>query len=58
MLGESKQLIECVAEDVAQKLLASHGVVRAVQVEVSKPHVALAGHFQAMGVSVYRTIHG
>lgn len=56
--GESKQLIECVAERIAQRLLSTQHIVRAVQVDVSKPHVALPGHFDAMGVRVYRARPG
>jgi 7,8-dihydroneopterin aldolase/epimerase/oxygenase len=54
MLRTKRALIEAVAEDIARDVLQFHGRAQSVQVSVSKPHVAIAGHFDSMGVEIFR----
>jgi hypothetical protein len=49
-----RNLIETVAEEIAQELLQEQDKVTAVEVAVSKPNVSIPGHFDAMGVKIYR----
>ena len=52
--GPAQSLIESVAERVAAAILAGHPRVRAVTVSVEKPHVAVAGVVQSLGVEITR----
>lgn len=54
MEGPPQQLIEVVAERIAGKVLREHPGVAAVTVGVSKPHVAVSGVVQSLGVEVTR----
>lgn len=54
MEGESRQLIETLAEDIAGRLLALDRV-RAATVRVRKPQVKLPGPLESSGVEVRRT---
>lgn len=54
--GESKALIEAVAEAISADLLRSYGAATAVTVTVRKPEVAIKGSFlDAAGVRIRRT---
>lgn len=55
MQQRRRDLIEAVAEDIAAALLRRHGRLTAARVTVRKPHVAIDGHFDAMGVSIFRS---
>jgi len=52
--GKPSLLIETVAENIAKKVLSNHRMVLGVRVAVRKPHVAIAGMFDSMGVEVRR----
>lgn len=52
--GPPAQLIESVAERIAERILAGHPLVTAVRVGVRKPHVAVSGVVQSLGVEVMR----
>lgn len=47
--GRPRRLIEAVAEDIADKILAEHSLVNAVTVHICKPHVAVEGVVQSLG---------
>ena len=52
--GPPLQLIEAVAERIAAQVLRAHPGVAAVTVGVCKPHVAVGGVVQSLGVEVTR----
>eukprot|EP00884_Botryococcus_braunii_P017846 jgi/Botrbrau1/4745/Bobra.0137s0017.1 len=56
--GNSRDLIETLAEDIASQILAVHAGVHSVQVAVHKPHVALPGSFHTVGVEILRSRAG
>lgn len=53
--GPPRALQEAVAEDVAQQLLLLDARVSAVQVYIRKPHVALSGVLDSVGIQLFRT---
>jgi len=53
--GKPRQLIECVAEDIAKTILTGYPTVTSVQVRVQKPHVAVHGVLDALGVEITRS---
>lgn len=55
--GPPAQLIEAVAERIAAQLLRGYPSVAAVTVGVAKPHVAVGGVLQSLGVEVTRRRH-
>mmetsp|Transcript_32979 Transcript_32979/g.71892 ORF Transcript_32979/g.71892 Transcript_32979/m.71892 type:complete len:166 (-) Transcript_32979:1594-2091(-) len=52
--GPPRKLIEAVAEDIAKDVLTSHGLVQDIMVRVKKPHVALEGVIDTLGVEIWR----
>ena len=54
MEGPPQQLIETVAERIAGRVLHAHPAVEAVTVGVAKPHVAVGGVVQSLGVEITR----
>lgn len=52
--GEPKHLIEAVAEAIAEDLLSSFDLLRAVHVKVIKPDPPIPGHYQSVAVEIYR----
>jgi dihydroneopterin aldolase len=52
--GPPRKLIETVAERIAAGILAQHGRVHSVRVGICKPHVAVAGVVQSLGVEITR----
>ena len=54
MEGKPHLLIESVAESIAQKVLSTHATVYAIQIRIQKPHVAVSGVLQGLGVDIYR----
>ena len=54
MQGETKNLIEALAEGVAEELLAAFQKLRWVRVTVHKPAAPICGHFSDVGVSITR----
>lgn len=52
--GPPQQLIEAVAERIADRVLQEHPSVAAVTVGVAKPHVAVAGVVRSLGVEITR----
>lgn len=52
--GEPKNLIEAVAEAIAQSLLENFAALHACQIEVTKPDPPIAGQYDAVSVQIYR----
>lgn len=52
--GESMNLIEAVAETIANKLLASFPLLSACTVRVIKPDPPIPGHYESVAVEIYR----
>jgi 7,8-dihydroneopterin aldolase/epimerase/oxygenase len=52
--GEAKNLIEAVAEGVAEKLLVSFDLLEACRVKIIKPDPPIPGHYQSVAVEIYR----
>lgn len=52
--GESKNLIEAVAEDIANTLLSGFNLLNACTVKVIKPDPPIPGHYESVAVEVYR----
>lgn len=52
--GEAKNLVEAVAETIADKLLTSFDLLEAIQVKVIKPDPPIPGHYQSVAVEIYR----
>lgn len=53
--GPRVNMIETLAERIAQAVLAAFPPVEAVRVEVRKPAAAIAGVFETVGVEITRT---
>lgn len=52
--GEPKNLIEAVAEKIADHLLASFSKLEACTVKVIKPDPPIKGHYESVAVEIYR----
>ncbi|WP_404450833.1 dihydroneopterin aldolase [Virgibacillus necropolis] len=52
--GKAKNLIEAVAEEIANKLLSSFDLLQACQVKVVKPDPPIRGHYESVAVEIYR----
>lgn len=52
--GESKNLIEAVAEAIAENLLKSFALLCACRVKVIKPDPPIPGHYESVAVEIYR----
>lgn len=52
--GEAKNLIEAVAETIAQQLLKTFDLLEACLVRVIKPDPPIAGHYDSVAVEIYR----
>lgn len=52
--GEPKNLIEAVAETIAEKLLAKFNKLTACTVKVKKPNPPIAGNYESVAVQIYR----
>lgn len=52
--GESMNLIEAVAEEIATQLLATYSLLTACTVSVTKPDPPIPGHYQSVAVEIYR----
>lgn len=52
--GRSKNLIEAVAEEVAETLLSQFDPLLACTVKVMKPDPPIPGHYQSVAVEIYR----
>lgn len=52
--GESKNLIEAVAETIATDLLSAFTLLEACKVKVIKPDPPIAGHYESVAVEIYR----
>jgi 7,8-dihydroneopterin aldolase/epimerase/oxygenase len=54
MEGPPKQLLECVADSICRGVFESQPLVHGVQVAIKKPHVALPGSFDHLGIQITR----
>lgn len=52
--GPPAQLLEAVAERLAARVLAGYPRVQAVQLRICKPHVAVGGVVEALGIQITR----
>lgn len=52
--GEAKNLIEAVAEEIANKLLSRFDLLQACQITVIKPDPPIRGHYDSVAVEIYR----
>lgn len=52
--GEAKNLIEAVAEAIANKLLDTFNLLQACKIEVIKPDPPVPGHYESVAVEIYR----
>ncbi|HLR41546.1 MAG TPA: dihydroneopterin aldolase [Virgibacillus sp.] len=52
--GEAKNLIEAVAESIADELLTSFDLLSACTVKVTKPDPPIPGHYQSVAVEIFR----
>lgn len=52
--GEAKNLIEAVAESIAEILLSSFPLLHACKVKVIKPDPPIVGHYDSVAVEIYR----
>ena len=53
--GEPKKLVETVAEEIAQVLLAKFAIITACTVKVIKPDPPIAGHYDAVAIEIKRS---
>lgn len=54
MEGKPHLLIESVAETIAQKVLNGYPTVDSIQISVEKPHVAVSGVLESLGIEITR----
>jgi dihydroneopterin aldolase len=54
MEGPPHQLLESVAHTIAQGVLERHGAVSGVHVSIQKPHVAMSGVLESLGIEISR----
>lgn len=52
--GEPKNLIEAVAEAIAEQLLARFPTLVACKIKVIKPNPPIRGHYKAVAVEIFR----
>ncbi len=52
--GPPSNLIEAVAENIAQCLLKGFGTLKACTVKVTKPDPPIPGHYESVAVEIYR----
>ena len=52
--GTPKNLIEAVAESIAEILFANYNLLQACRVTVIKPNPPIDGHYQSVAVEIYR----
>ncbi|KAG8500424.1 hypothetical protein CXB51_004405 [Gossypium anomalum] len=52
--GQSRDLLESVAQMIASKIFTNHSQISAVRVKVGKPHVAVHGSLDYLGVEIIR----
>eukprot|EP00252_Welwitschia_mirabilis_P002511 TRINITY_DN1246_c0_g1_i2.p1 TRINITY_DN1246_c0_g1~~TRINITY_DN1246_c0_g1_i2.p1 ORF type:complete len:132 (+),score=13.06 TRINITY_DN1246_c0_g1_i2:200-595(+) len=54
--GPPRALLECVADSIAVRIFTKFPKIHSVRVKVGKPHVAVAGVVDYLGVEIFRTI--
>lgn len=52
--GEAKNLLEAVAENIADKLLSTFSLLQACNIKLIKPDPPIPGHYQSVAVEIYR----
>ncbi len=52
--GKAKNLIETVAEEIADALLNAFSTLKACTVKVIKPDPPIPGHYESVAVQIYR----
>ncbi|MFD2639588.1 dihydroneopterin aldolase [Piscibacillus salipiscarius] len=52
--GEAKDLVESVAEQVAQSLFQAFDLLKAVKVYIDKPGPPIPGYYESVGIEIYR----
>jgi len=56
--GEAKNLIEAVAERIAEQLLTNFGLLTACKVKITKPDPPIVGHYESVAVEIFREKKG
>ncbi|QKY70914.1 dihydroneopterin aldolase [Lentibacillus sp. CBA3610] len=54
MEGEPKNLVEAIAEAIADELFQSFNLLKACKLTVTKPDPPIPGHYQSVAVEIYR----
>lgn len=52
--GQAKQLVEALAEDIANQMFQSFPAIKGITVEIEKPEAPIPGQFDSVGVEIYR----
>ncbi|ALX49423.1 dihydroneopterin aldolase [Lentibacillus amyloliquefaciens] len=52
--GKPKNLVETIAEQIADELFRSFDLLEACQLKVTKPDPPIPGHYQSVAVEIYR----
>lgn len=52
--GEAKNLIESVAQTIADTLLTTFDLLQACTIKVTKPDPPIAGHYKSVAVEIHR----
>ncbi|MCT2535302.1 dihydroneopterin aldolase [Aquibacillus koreensis] len=52
--GKSRNLVEAVAHDIAERLFSSFDKLQACTVKVYKPDPPIPGHYQSIAIEIYR----
>ncbi|GAA0452744.1 dihydroneopterin aldolase [Alkalibacillus silvisoli] len=55
--GEAKNLIEAVAEEIAQKMFRTFASLEAITIKVDKPGPPIPGYYQSAAVEIERERH-
>ncbi|GGF35537.1 7,8-dihydroneopterin aldolase [Halobacillus andaensis] len=55
--GETRNLVEAVAEHLADELLQYFSQLEACRVKVTKPDPPIPGHYQSVAIDIYRSKH-
>lgn len=52
--GQAKNLIEALAEEVAQDLFTAFSLLKACKIRITKPNPPIAGHYDSVAAEIYR----
>ncbi|MRG88198.1 dihydroneopterin aldolase [Salinibacillus xinjiangensis] len=52
--GRAKNLVEALAEDIANQMFITFPSIKGITINVQKPEAPIPGQFEAVGVEIYR----